>query len=327
MNVNRREFLGLLGTGAAAAALPGCVCPPAPAAAKKGKIALQLYSIRGYVERVGFDRALDDIAAIGYKAVEFGGYYNYKGDPKGLRRALANAGLKACGKHVSNDAYGFDSKKRGFDTAHWTYDADALKRTCELNMAYGNNLVVCAGGGNLPPKTDWHAGEPYVKPTPQMDEFFKRLVEFYNRAAVDAAKFGCRIGLHNHQWEHGVFLSNGQSFWDYFFSNTDPAVCIEQDIGWSTCAGVDPCATYERYPHRSPSLHAKENGMGPGVTSFDGILGKPGLPGAKPVEWDRVIAAAEKDGVEWFIVECERHDEDLSAILPSYAFLKSKGLQ
>lgn len=319
MNMNRREFLGFLGAGAAVA-LPGAALPTLAVEQKNSKIALQLYSVRGYIQRVGLDQALQDFAAIGYKAVEFAGYYQYGNDPKGLRHALANAGLKACGTHVSNNAYGFDTK-------NWTYIPDVLKRTCEFNMAYGNNLVICPGGGNVPPNADWHAGEEYVKGTPAIDDFCKRLVEFYNRGAADAAKFGCRIGLHNHQWEHGIFLTNGQTFWDYFFSNTDPAVCVEQDVGWSTCAGVDPCTTYKKYPHRSPTLHAKENGMGPGVKTFDGILGKPGLPGAKPVDWDCLIAATEKDGIEWYVVECERHDGDLSAVLPSYNFLKSKGLQ
>ena len=335
MNLSRRQFFGFLGTGAAAAALPGCMCPPPPKCGPltKSQIALQLYSLRKYIggdkdksgkvlmQGVGLDRALEDIAAIGYKAVEFAGYYQYGSNAKGLRKALANAGIKACGTHVGNDAYGFDTKK-------WTYNPDVLKKTCEFNMAYGNNLVICPGGGNFPPGCTWSTGQggEVTKPTKEIDEFTKKLAEFYNKAAADAAKFGCRIGLHNHTWEHGVKMTDGTSFWDYFFSNTDPAVCIEQDVGWSTCAGVDPCETYVKYPHRSPTLHAKENGMGKGVKKFDAILGKPGEPGAVPVAWDRVIEATAKDGVQWFVVECERHFEDLSAVLPSYNFLKSKGL-
>lgn len=101
---------------------------------------------------------------------------------------------------------------------------------------------------------------------------------------------------------------------------------MEQDVGWSTCAGVDPKAQYAKYPHRSPTLHAKENGMGKNVKEFDAILGKPGKPDAVPVDWDGLISTTEKDGVEWYVVECERHGEDLSAVLPSYNFLKSKGL-
>ena len=334
MNVSRRQFFGFLGTGAAAAALPGCICPPpAKCGPKPQKIALQLYSLRKYIggekdkegkvilQGVGLDKGLEDVAAIGFKGVEFAGYYQYGSDPKGLRKALANAGLKACGTHVGTNAYGLDTKK-------WTYDPEVLKRTCDFNMSYGNNLVICPGGGNFPPGCSWstgRGGEP-CKPSQEIDDFTKKLAEHYNKVAADAAKFGCRIGLHNHTWEHAIFMQDGTSFWDYFFSNTCANVCIEQDVGWSTCAGVDPCETYEKYPHRSPTLHAKENGMGKGVKKFDAILGQPGRPGAKPVEWDRIIAATAKDGVEWFVVECERHFEDLSAVLPSYNFLKAKGL-
>ena len=334
MNVSRREFFGFLGTGAAAVALPGCCCPPPPKCGPlPQKLALQLYSLHRYiggvkdkdgkfvVEPVGLDRALENVAAIGYSAVEFAGYYQYGNDPKGLRKALANAGLKACGTHVGNDAYGIDMGKDKFDP-------EVLKRTCDFNMSYGNNLIICPGGGNIPPGASWSAGqggEP-CKPSKEIDEFTKKLAERYNEAAAVAARFGCRIGLHNHTWEHGVVMTDGTSFWDYFFSNTDQAVCMEQDVGWSTCAGVDPCEQFAKYPHRSPTIHAKENGMGKDVKEFDAILGRPGTPGAKPVDWDRVIDATAKDGVEWFVVECERHFEDLSAVLPSYQFLKSKGL-
>ena len=334
MNVSRREFFGFLGTGAAAAALPGCCCPPPACGLKPQKIALQLYSLHQYIgglkdkdgkvtlPAVGLDKALENVAAIGFKGVEFAGYYQYENDPKGLRKALANAGLVACGTHVNTNAYGLDTKK-------WTYDPEVLKKTCDFNMTYGNNLIICPGGGNFPPGCKWsmgQGGEP-CKPSQEIDDFTKKLAEHYNRAAADAAKFGCRIGLHNHTWEHGVIMQDGTSFWDYFFSNTCDSVCIEQDVGWSTCAGVDPCKTYEKYPHRSPTLHAKENGMGKDVKEFDAILGQPGKPGAKPVEWDRIIAATAKDRVEWFVVECERHFNDLSAVLPSYNFLKSKGLR
>ena len=234
---------------------------------------------------------------------------------------LADTGLKACGTHVGCNNYGLDTKV-------WTYNPDVLKRTCEFNLDYGNNLIINPGGGNFPPGCSWSTGcggEP-CKPSQAIDDHTKKLVEFYNRIAEDAAKMGCRIGLHNHAWEHAIFLQDGTSFWDYFFSNTTESVCMEQDVGWTTCAGVDPKEQYVKYPHRSPTLHAKENGMGANVKEFDAILGKPGKPDAVPVDWDGLVPVAEKDGVQWFIVECECHFEDFSAVLPSYNFLKAKGL-
>ena len=127
-------------------------------------------------------------------------------------------------------------------------------------------------------------------------------------------------------WEFKLKDENGVTFWDHFFANTKESVLMEQDVGWTTCAGHDPCHEFVKYPHRSPTLHAKENGMGKDVKEFDGILGRPGRPGAKPVDWGRLIPVAEKNGTEWWVVECERHFDDLSAVTPSYAFLKSKGL-
>ena len=65
--------------------------------------------------------------------------------------------------------------------------------------------------------------------------------------------------------------------------------------------------------------------MGNDVKEFDAILGQPGRPGAIPVAWDKLFPVTDADGVEWYVVECERHAEDLSAIKPSIEFLKSKG--
>lgn len=71
--------------------------------------------------------------------------------------------------------------------------------------------------------------------------------------------------------------------------------------------------------------------MGRNVKKFDAILGKPGMDEngnvvAVGVDWDKLLVASEADGVQWYVVECERHFEDLSAVTPSYKFLKGKGL-
>ncbi|MGN0853214.1 MAG: sugar phosphate isomerase/epimerase family protein [Kiritimatiellia bacterium] len=305
MNMNRREFLGL----ASAAFLSGtCSAQSCCSKCGLGQPAVQLYSIRSYiggkrdkktgqelVKGVGLAQALKDVAKIGYKAVEFAGYYG--NDAKTLKLMLDDAGLVACGTHVGRDAF----------------SPDNVKRTCEFNLGYGNNLIICPGGGNFPKK-----GE-------KLDDFLKMLVDYYNTAAEAAAKFGCKIGLHNHTGEFNMKMADGTTYWDYFFSNTSANVCMEQDVGWTTCAGVDPKEQYKKYPHRSPTLHAKENGMGKGVTSFDAILGQPGKPGATPVDWDGLFPVTDADGVKWYVVECERHEDTLMAITESFKFLRSKG--
>ena len=325
MNITRRNFLGASALAGAAFLAPGC-CSSC-CGTRYGKVALQLYSLKDYIggdkkrktKGVGLEKGLADVRAIGFEGVEFAGYYGFK--PCELKKMLADNGLKVCGTHVSNDQYGFDVKKG-------TFNPDVLKKTCAFETAYGNTLIICPGGGNIPPGASWstgRGGEP-CKPSKEIDAFTKKLVELYNKAAVVAKEMGCKIGLHNHTWEHGIKMMDGTSFWDYFFTNTCQDVCMEQDVGWSTCAGVDCCEQYVKYPFRSPTLHAKENGMGKNVKEFDAILGQPGKPDATPVPWDRLFVASDKNKVEWYVVECERHfDDPNGAVKPSFQFLRSKG--
>jgi sugar phosphate isomerase/epimerase len=126
-------------------------------------------------------------------------------------------------------------------------------------------------------------------------------------------------------WEFQLKNKKGETFWDLFFSGTSQDVLMEQDVGWTTCAGYDPCEQFRKYPGRSVTLHAKENGMGKNVTKFDAILGQPGQPGAKGVDWDNLAPVADADGVKWWVVECERHFDGLMPVTESFKFLKSKG--
>ena len=325
MNITRRNFLGASALAGATFLAPGC-CSSC-CGTRYGKVALQLYSLKDYIggdkkrktKGVGLEKGLADVRAIGFEGVEFAGYYGFK--PCEIKKMLADNGLKVCGTHVSNDQYGFDVKKG-------TFNPDVLKKTCAFETGYGNTLIICPGGGNIPPGASWstgRGGEP-CKPSKEIDEFTKKLVELYNKAAVVAKEMGCKIGLHNHTWEHAIKMTDGTSFWDYFFTNTCNDVCMEQDVGWSTCAGVDCCEQYVKYPFRSPTLHAKENGMGKNVKTFDAILGQPGKPDATPVPWDRLFVASDKNKVEWYVVECERHfDDPNGAVKPSFQFLRSKG--
>ena len=326
MNIDRRSFLGSAVAASSALMLPGC-CTCCCGGAQ---VAVQMYSIRTYYKGlkdrktgkilkkgVGFAKAFQEIAAIGYKGVEFAGYDEGDGrdlPAKTLASMLADNGLVACGTHVGKEAFG----------------PDKVKETCEYNLGFGNNVIICPGGGNRPSGVAWDATSG-VK-----DDWWKYLTEYYAKAAEDAAKFGCKIGLHNHAWEFQMKLSDGTTVWDYFFKNTPANVCMQQDVGWTTSAGYDPCEQYVKYPHRSPSLHAKENGClyAPDykrewAENFDAILGKPGTfkDGRKVqgVDWDRLFKASDADGVKWYVVECEKHEDELMAIDASFKFLKSKG--
>ena len=296
MNMTRRNFLGAMGAAGAAFTLPSLGATIKPV----GNVALQLYSLNKYLPKIGIEKGLEEIAKIGYKGVEFAGYYGKSA--KEMKKLLDANGLTACGTHVGR----------------WDFGPDKVKATCEFNLEMGNSTIICPGGGNFPGK-----GE-------NLDDFLKKLVDFYNKAAEDAAALGCKVGLHNHTGEFDQKMKDGTTYCDYFFKNTSENVLMEQDVGWTTCAGHDPCEQYKKYPHRSRTLHAKENGMGHGVKQFDAILGQPGKDGegkvcAKGVDWKKLMGAADADGVKWWVVECERHFDSLDAVKPSFEYLKSIG--
>lgn len=290
----------------AAWVLPGCrLCRPQ--GGPKPGLALQLYSIRDYIDRVGLAKALLDVSELGYRGVEFAGYYEKSA--RDLKAMLADAGLVPVGTHVTRQ-----------DFTNKNYE-----RNVEFELAYGNTLMISPIGGNIPVKYELIQSEERVNLNAKQEDSAKRIVDLYNQAAEKCGRLGMRIGLHNHRWEHRLVFRDGTTFWDYFFSHTDPRVQMEQDVGWSACAGVDPIAQYTKYPHRSATLHAKENG-GLHPVRFEGILGQCGEAVPKGVDWDGVIAAAKSDGVDWMVVECEYHTDDFQAIGPSAEFLKAKGV-
>jgi sugar phosphate isomerase/epimerase len=113
---------GLLGAGvgvAASATLLGAARPDGASTAvgdgdvlsllPEDRIGLQLYSVRDAVSEQGFDKVLAEVAAIGFKQVEFAGYTQGSSPEitvKELRALLDKYGLVAAASHVppSDDA-------------------------------------------------------------------------------------------------------------------------------------------------------------------------------------------------------------------------------
>ena len=295
MEVSRRSFLG---SALAAAAMPAFAAG-APSGTKT-KVAVQLYSIRDYINPakggIGLPKALEEVAKIGFKGVEFAGYWGYSA--KELRKMLADNGLVGMGTHVGR----------------MELAPNKIDCTLEFNLTFGNSFVTCPGGGMRPDKSY----------TGTMDAWWEKIVAFYAEAAETARKYKCRIGYHNHSWEHQE-KTHGTTVWDYFFSNTPKEVCMEQDVGWTVTAGGNPCEWFRKFPRRSPAIHAKEVF----AKGAPGILGQPGTEAdgspRKGVDWDELFKTTDADGVEWYIVECETNPRTLESIDKSFAFLKAKG--
>jgi sugar phosphate isomerase/epimerase len=224
---SRRDFL----KAAAAGAGVGLVGFDRLAAAAKfagpaGKnipVGVQLYSVREAAAK-DLPAVLQALAKMGYKGVEFAGYYGWENKPAELRKLLDDNGLKCCGTHTDLE----------------TVTGDALKTTAELNHILGNPYLI------VPSLTVEGA------------DAWKAMAAKFNDIAAKAGALGARVGYHAHQSD---FKNLGDTTpWEIFFDNTNKDVIMQIDTGNCLQGGGDPVAMLKKYPGRSTTVHIKDFG-------------------------------------------------------------------
>jgi sugar phosphate isomerase/epimerase len=216
---SRRTVLKTAGLTALACVLPEEL--RVALAARRVPIAVQLYSVRNECAK-DFDGALEQVAKLGFKAVEFAGYYHYAGKAKELRKKLDQLKLKAAGTHI--------------DTG--SIRESAIENTIEFHRTIGCKFLIVPGD---PDFTD--------------PEKSKALAETFNKAAAALKPRGMACGFHNHTAE---FKKNGdKTYWDLFAERTTKDVILQQDCGWTAAAGLDPADLVRKYPGRTRTVHFK----------------------------------------------------------------------
>jgi sugar phosphate isomerase/epimerase len=190
-------------------------------AASKIPIAVQLYSVRNDC-KANFDDALAKVAAMGFKGVEFAGYYGYADRPKDLRKRLKALKLKVAGTHIGLE----------------TLQGDALQKTIDFHKAIGCKFLIVPSNGAF---TD--------------PEKSKALADTFNTLAATLKKSGMACGYHNHTRE--FTKDGGKTYWDLFAERTTKDVILQQDCGWTFAAGFDPVEYVRKYPGRTKTAHFK----------------------------------------------------------------------
>ena len=120
---------------------------------------------------------------------------------------------------------------------------------------------------------------------------------------------GLTFFYHTHGYEP-VRYGNG-TLLDLMIRETDPAlVKFELDVLWTWLPGVDPVALIREYPGRFRLMHIKD--MKPGVPRGSLTGGLPAeqqaVIGQGQVNWSALLAAAERDGLEYYYLEDETPD-------------------
>jgi len=258
-------------------------------------IGMQLYTVRGELEK-DFDGTLANVAAIGYKEVEFAGYFGRT--PQEVRDALKRHGLVSPAAHLD---YPIVSRPETWAKA--LDDAAAIGQTFLVNPWIDESIR------NQP-------------------DAWKRIAEVYNVAGAAAKAHGIQFCYHNHNFEfYPREDAGGKQPIDILLESCDPAlVKIEMDLCWTSAAGKDPLEYFHRAPGRFPLVHVK--GLrrvppsSPTPTPIDQVLPDLTDVGHEDViDWKRIFARSKEAGIEHYFVEHDVPKDPFASLQASYDYL------
>ena len=252
----RRNFLATLGVAAFGiargdSAIAGEILAPRR---KLRRVGLQLYTVRDLM-KADLPGTLAKVAAIGYKEVEFAGYFGRT--PAQIRELLRRDGLTSPSTHLPFESLDTTWQKQLDDAKavghHWAtiaYIAEDKRRTLD----------------------DW-----------------KRHAATFNRAAAQAKSAGLRFAYHNHDFEFKAI--DGTRPFDILLKETDPSlVDFEMDLYWVVFGGGNPLDLFNQYPKRFPLVHVKDSSgppdkkmvdVGQGTIDFRSIFAQSDKAGIK----------------------------------------------
>ena len=251
-NPSRRTMLAAGAVLAAAAtssrafAAPGNEHIAAIRGVTNARPGLQLYTIRSEMQK-DVPGSLKRVAQIGYKEVEFAGYFGHT--PADIRRLVADTGMTAPSSHVQ-------LAMLRSNAAQTIADATAA----------GHQFLVLAW---IPPEERTTV------------EMWKGHAALLNAFGAKCRQAGLRLAYHNHDFEFAPV--GGVLPYDVLVQNTDPAlVAFELDMYWAKKGGQDLDALLAKHQGRIVMVHVKDmlpNGemtdVGLGTVDFRRILAAP----------------------------------------------------
>ena len=216
---SRRQFLRQLTAASALTLLPTM------AAQAQGRqvdrIGLQLYTLRKEMTN-DFEGTLERVAELGYKEMEFAGYYGRSAGE--VRDLLDRLGLSSPASHISLDLIRND-----------------LNKQIDIAGEIGQSYIVI----------------PSVPAAERTLSDFKKHAETLNEVGQKCREAGLTIVYHNHSFE---FEAQGAGTgYEHLLAQTDAnTVYFELDLYWAVNANVSPISLFRENPGRFPLVHVKD---------------------------------------------------------------------
>jgi sugar phosphate isomerase/epimerase len=177
---------------------------------------LQMYSVRDFTDD-DLDGALKKVGEIGYKYVEFAGFFNHSA--KDVRAMLDCYGLKVSGTHTD-----------------WQEISEHFEDTVAYHKIIGNSNIIVPGADLSSQK--------------KIDAF----VVMANKFQPKLADEGIKMHYHNHSHE---FMPNedGSMIYEQLEARTN--LFLEIDTYWAYVGKQEPIAMMERLKNRVFVIHLK----------------------------------------------------------------------
>jgi sugar phosphate isomerase/epimerase len=286
MRIRRRQFLGHVGAGVVVAS----GLAQASQSRRIERIGMQLYTVRAEMAK-DFDGTLARVAALGFKEVEFAGYFDRT--PQQVRAALDRNGLTSPSTHI--------------DLATIT---SGLPQVIEASQVIGHKFIV------MPWLDDATRRDPGI---------WQRVADTLNRAGKTARAAGIQMGYHNHHFEF-VPTASGQMPLDLLLERCDPTLVVfELDLAWISAAGQDPLACFAKYPGRFPMVHVKGLRKRPAQgasTPIEQVMPDIVDVGGDSIDWVRIFAQSGQAGISHYYVEHDNPTSAFDSLKASFDYLQ-----
>ncbi len=231
---DRRDFLRTLGATAAAGALwpRSALASGAELFSEQAsirRIGVQLYTVRGAMQKDGVEPTLARIAQLGFREVEFAGYFGQTGAQ--IRDMLKAHGLTSPSTHISLEQL----------------KSAAFPQLVETAAAIGHKWMNLA----------WLA-----PPERGSAEKYNAHADALLAGQKIASAAGITMGYHNHEFEfEPIGATNG---YEILLERTKGSgIQFEMDLYWMSVAGKDPVSYWTRFPGQFPMVHVKDSAGAP----------------------------------------------------------------
>ena len=208
-----------------------------------GNFGIQLYTVRDQMKR-DVEGTLRSIAEIGYKEVEFAGYFGSR--PKEIKNILSENLLTSPSTHIEIQLI-----------------RDYADQVIETALEVGHKYIVMA----------------WLDPSERVSlDQYRAHADLFSVFGEKCKTVGLKFAFHNHDFDFQEL--EGEIPMDLLLKRTDPdIVAFELDMYWITKAKADPLQYIKNHPGRFPLWHIKDMApstkmadVGAGIIDFSAIF-------------------------------------------------------